>query len=154
MVAMTILIPVLGDQLSHGVSSLAGQDKARCIILMVEVEDEASYVPHHKAKIAYILSAMRHHADDLRSAGWAVDYVPLDDPGNSGSFTGELARAVERHDPSSIRVTEAGEWRVKAMIDSWPDRFDVPVTILPEKMPIEPVSVPGCATITCPGIAM
>ena len=132
MVSMTILIPVLGDQLSHGLSSLAGQDKARCIILMVEVEDEAPYVPHHKAKIAYILSAMRHHANDLRAAGWAVDYVPLDDPENSGSFNGELARAIERHDPTSIRVTEAGEWRVKAMIDSWPDRFDVPVAILPD----------------------
>lgn len=129
---MTTLIPVLGDQLSHGLSSLAGQNKARCVILMVEVEDETSYVPHHKAKIAYILSAMRHHADDLRTAGWTVDYVSLDDPDNSGSFTGELARAIARHRPSSVCVTEAGEWRVKAMIDSWPDRFDVPVTILPD----------------------
>jgi hypothetical protein len=27
-------------------------------------------------------------------------------------------------------------------------------TILPVKMPIDPVSVPGCATSTCPGMAM
>ena len=129
---MTILIPVLGDQLSHGLSSLAGQDKTRCVILMVEAEDEATYVPHHRAKIAYILSAMRHHADDLRASGWAVDYVTLDDPDNSGSFTGELARAIERHNPLSVRVTEAGEWRVRAMLESWGDRFDVPVLILPD----------------------
>lgn len=129
---MTTLVPVLGDQLSLNISSLLGQDKGRTIILMVEVDEEAVYVKHHKAKLVYILSAMRHHAELLRSEGWQVDYVTLDDPENAGSFTGELARAIERHAPENIRVTEAGEWRVKAMLDSWNDRFDIPVTICPD----------------------
>lgn len=129
---MKTLIPVLGDQLSLNLSSLAGRDKANAIILMAEVAEETGYVAHHKAKLAYILSAMRHYAEALRTAGWQVDYVELDDPDNSGSFTGELARAIERHKPTNIRVTEAGEWRVKAMLDSWTDRFDVPVEILPD----------------------
>lgn len=129
---MTSLIPIFGDQLSHGLSSLAGQDKKACVILMAEVDEETEYVPHHKSKMAYILSAMRHHAEDLRNAGWTVDYVKLTEAKNSGSFTGEVARAIERHKVSALRVTEAGEWRVKAMLDSWPDRFDIPVTILPD----------------------
>jgi len=129
---MNILIPVLGDQLSHNLSALSRQNKADCILLMVEVDEETVYVPHHKAKIAYILSAMRHHAEDLRAAGWTVDYIQLTDPANSGSFTGELARALERHSITQVRVTEASEWRVKAMLDSWVDRFDVPITILPD----------------------
>ena len=129
---MSILIPILGDQLSLSLSSLSGQDQNDSVILMVEADEETTYVPHHKAKIAYILSAMRHHADALRAAGWRVDYVKLEDPENSGSFTGEVARAIERCDPASVRVTEAGEWRVKAMLDSWCDRFDVPVEILPD----------------------
>ena len=129
---MTTLIPVFGDQLSHSLSSLAGQDKSACVILMAEVDEETEYVPHHKSKMAYILSAMRHHAEDLRDAGWNVEYVKLTDPENSGSFTGEVARAAERHKASALRVTEAGEWRVKAMLDSWPDRFDISVDILPD----------------------
>lgn len=129
---MTTLITILGDQLSHDLSALSGQDKADAIILMVEVDEETTYVPHHKAKIAYILSAMRHHAGSLRAAGWTVDYVKLNDAGNSGSFTGEVARAIERHSPSAIRVTEASEWRVRAMLESWADRFDVPVSLLPD----------------------
>ncbi|MBP6442067.1 MAG: cryptochrome/photolyase family protein [Sphingorhabdus sp.] len=129
---MTILIPIFGDQLSHGLSSLAGQDKKASVILMAEVDEETEYVPHHKSKMAYILSAMRHHAEDLRAAGWTVDYVKLSDANNSGSLTGEVARAIERHKISALRVTEAGEWRVKSMLDSWPDRFDIPVTILPD----------------------
>ena len=72
---MTTLIAVLGDQLSHRLSALNGQDKNHTVILMVEVDEETTYVPHHKAKVAYILSAMRHHAGSLREAGWAVDYI-------------------------------------------------------------------------------
>lgn len=126
---MTILVPVFGDQLSLNISSLRGQDKRRTVVLLVEIHQEALYVKHHKAKLVYIFSAMRHHAELLRSEGWDVDYVTLDDPENSGSFTGELARAIERHSPHQICATEAGEWRVKEMLDSWQDRFDVPVTL-------------------------
>ncbi|GAB5489364.1 MAG: cryptochrome/photolyase family protein [Parasphingorhabdus sp.] len=99
---------------------------------MMEVTEEASYVKHHKAKIAYIFAAMRHHAADLTSQGWQVEYIKLDDPDNSGSFTGEIAAALERHTIESIRITEAGEWRVMAMIENWQDRFGIPVTICPD----------------------
>ena len=127
---MLTLIPVLGDQLSLNLSSLAGVDPSKSVILMVEVEEETTYVGHHKAKLAYILSAMRHHAVALREAGWVVDYVTIDDDNNTGSFTGEIARATERHSLTHIRVTEAGEWRVKTMLESWGDRFDMSVEIL------------------------
>ncbi len=85
---MTILIPVLGDQLSHGLATLNDVDKADATVLLM-VADETTYVRHHKRKIALILSAMRHFADELRGHGWTVDYVRLDDPTNSGSFMGE-----------------------------------------------------------------
>ena len=123
------LIPILGDQLSRDLSSLDGADRTRDRLLMMEVAEEGTYVRHHQRKLAFILSAMRHHADALRSDGWQVDYVALDDPDNSGSFTGEVARAVDRLQPDSITVTEAGEWRVAAMIDGWALRFGIPVEV-------------------------
>ena len=126
------LIPILGDQLSMNLSSLEGADPKRTVLLMMEVEDETGYVRHHKAKIAYILSAMRHHAEALRQAGWRVDYVKLDDPDNAGSFTGEVARAVGRHDPERIVVTQAGEWRVAGMLEAWETMFGIPVDIRPD----------------------
>ncbi len=129
---MTTLIPILGDQLSMSLSSLHDADPATAQLLMIEVIDEATYVAHHKRKIAYIFSAMRHHADALRDAGWRVDYVRLDDPDNSGSFTGEVARAIARHAPDRIVVTAAGEWRVAAMIDSWETLFGIPVDVRPD----------------------
>ena len=130
--AIETLIPILGDQLSLNLSSLDGMEPKDCVLLMMEVADETDYVRHHKAKIAYILSAMRHHAARLEDKGWTVDYVKLDDPDNNGSFSGELARAIERHEPESIRVTEAGEWRVREMLENWEDQFGLPVTICPD----------------------
>ncbi|MEQ7873104.1 cryptochrome/photolyase family protein [Sphingomonas sp. ASV193] len=133
---MTTLIPVLGDQLSRDLSSLApsptGADKAGSVVLMMEVWDEATYVRHHQQKIALVFAAMRHFATALEKDGWRVDYVKLDDHGNSGSFTGEVARGVKRHKAKAIRLVEAGEWRVKAEIDGWAERFGVPVEVLPD----------------------
>ena len=128
MAAIT-LIPILGDQLSFGLSSLRDADPHASVLLMAEAEDETTYVRHHRRKLAYILSAMRHHAEALRERGWTVEYVALDDPENSHSFTGEVARACERHDVTRIVVTEAGEWRVQAMLDAWETLFGVPVEI-------------------------
>jgi deoxyribodipyrimidine photolyase-related protein len=125
----TVLIPVLGDQLTLDLPSLRGVDRETARVLMMEVLEETDYVAHHRKKIAFLFSAMRHHASALESAGWTVDYVALDDPGNSGSFTGEIKRAVARHSPDRIRVTEPGEWRVLEAMKGWQDRFGVPVEI-------------------------
>ncbi len=129
---MTTLIPILGDQLSHQLASLRDVDQSDAIVLMMEVAEETTYVRHHKRKIALILSAMRHFARELGEAGWGVDYVRLDDPDNSGSFTGEVVRAVGRHCPASIRIVEPGEWRVKTAIDGWAVLTRLPVDILPD----------------------
>lgn len=142
---MKTLVPVLGDQLSLSLSSLRDADRAETVVLMMEVAEETTYVRHHKQKIAYILSAMRHHAAALARAGWTVDYVRLDDPDNAGSFTGEIARAVQRHAPERIVVTEAGEWRVAAMIEGWETLFGIPSISAPTiaSSPATPSSTPG-----------
>ncbi|WP_297443623.1 cryptochrome/photolyase family protein [Acidocella sp.] len=109
---MTRLFPVLGDQLSLGLPSLALADKTNDVVLMMEVREEAVTPRHHQKKIAFILSAMRHFAQELRSVGWQVEYVTLDDPANTQSFTGEIERACRRHNTRSIIATWPGEHRV------------------------------------------
>lgn len=127
---MVTLVPILGDQLSQGIASLRDVSRADARVLMMEVAEETTYVRHHKRKIVLILSAMRHFAEELRGDGWTVDYIALDDAANTGSFTGEVARAVARHAPAAIRIVEPGEYRVRAMIDGWADRFGIPVDVL------------------------
>ena len=96
---------------------------------MAEVAAETTYVRHHKQKIALVLAAMRHFAAALAAEGIQVDYVRLDEPGNTGSLGGEVARAVARHQPDRLVATQPGEWRVQAMMDDWREELDLPVEI-------------------------
>lgn len=126
---MTSLRLVLGDQLSRDLSALEGINPAQDIIFMAEVAQETTYVPHHKQKIVLILSAMRHFAEALKQEGFKVHYVALDDPANRGSFTDELARALDLYEVDTIIATEPGEWRVAEMMTGWAARFGRPVDI-------------------------
>jgi deoxyribodipyrimidine photolyase-related protein len=115
------LILVLGDQLSPNLSSLRGGNRGTDMVLMAEVAAEADYVPHHRKKLAFVFSAMRHFAAELAADGRRVDYVRLDDAGNSGSLGGEVRRALARHGLSRVVVTEPGEWRLLSEMQDWPD---------------------------------
>jgi deoxyribodipyrimidine photolyase-related protein len=119
---------VLGDQLTRGLASLRTLTPGD-IVLMMEVHEEATHVAHHKQKIVFIFSAMRHFAEELRSEGVSVDYVRLDDPANTGSFSGEVARAVRRHGPDCIEATEPGEWRVLKSMRAWERDMGLPVAL-------------------------
>ena len=50
------LILVLGDQLSLDLSALQAADKALDLVVMAEVMEEGTYVPHHPQKIALFLA--------------------------------------------------------------------------------------------------
>jgi deoxyribodipyrimidine photolyase-related protein len=120
---------VLGDQLSHSLASLRDIKPATDTVLMVEVKAETTYVRHHPQKIILILAAMRHFAAELTAKGVNVRYIKLDDPENSGSFRGELCRAVEALNPAQVLATHPGEWRVWEDMQGWQAACGVPVEI-------------------------
>ncbi|ARH01323.1 cryptochrome/photolyase family protein [Legionella micdadei] len=126
---MAKLCFILGDQLSETLSAITAINKCDDVILMCEVAQEATYVDHHPKKIAFIFSAMRHFAQELVAKGYQVRYIKFDDPDNQGSLTKELFRAIEEVKPSSICLTEPGEWRVLKMIQDCKDQLAVPLTI-------------------------
>jgi deoxyribodipyrimidine photolyase-related protein len=120
---------ILGDQLSHDISSLADADPAHDTILMCEVREEATYVRHHKKKIAFLFSAMRHFAEELNDKGFQVRYIKLDDDNNTGSFKGEVERAVKSLNPDTVVVAFPGEYRVWQDMLSWGEDLDLEVDI-------------------------
>ena len=124
------LIVVLGDQLSLAISSLCKGDQSTDVVLMAEVAEEASYVPHHKRKIAFLFSAMRHHAKALSDAGWRVRYTRFDDPKNTGSLSGEIQRALSDLTARSVIVTEPGEYRLKKALTTWANETGIRLTML------------------------
>ncbi len=114
------LVLILGDQLSPTLSALREADRDADVVVMAEVGDEASYVPHHPKKIAFVFAAMRKFAERLRGDGWTVAYTRLDDPDNAGTITGELLRRAEEHGAQEVIATEPGEWRLIAALEDLP----------------------------------
>ena len=124
-----VLRVVLGDQLSRSLSALEDLDPRTDVVLMAEVAAEADYVPHHRKKLVLFFSAMRHFADALARSGVAVDYVRLDDPANTGTLAGEVARAAARHGAARIVATHPGEWRIARDMQGWGAATGLPVEI-------------------------
>ena len=129
---MPVLRVILGDQLSSEISSLKGADKKNDLILMAEVIDEATYVRHHKKKIAFLFSAMRHFAQELKKEGYQVQYIRLDDPANAGSFKGEILRTLKAYQATQIVTTFPGEYRVHEDMKTWAQETGLPVEIRPD----------------------
>ena len=128
---MANLILILGDQLSTELSALRGiDDKARDTILMAEVMEEATYVKHHKKKIAFLFSAMRHFAQQLRDEGYKLIYTKLDDKDNAGSLFKEVTRHAADHD--AIILTEPGEYRLLEDMKNWHPKLGRTVDIRPD----------------------
>ena len=125
---MTRLRIVLGDQLSPNLASLRDIEPGD-VVLMAEVMDECSYVPHHVHKITLVLAGMRHFAETLRARGITVDYRKLDDTDNTNSLRGEVIRAATEHHATEIIATEPGEYRVLADMRTWPESCGCPVDI-------------------------
>jgi deoxyribodipyrimidine photolyase-related protein len=120
---------ILGDQLSPNLSSLADHHTQTDVVLMCEVRSEATYVKHHKKKIAFVFSAMRHFAKGLSDDGYDVRYVQYDDQNNTGSLIGEVGRIITQEPITEIVVTAPAEHRLQTEMTGWSLELNLPVTI-------------------------
>ena len=119
---------VLGDQLSRTLPSLSDCDTSRDLVVLAEVMEEASYVRHHKKKLVFIFSAMRHFAAELEAAGFNVVYFRLGDHDHPG-LTDIVEALVKQHAPERLVLTEPGEYRVRDMMEDWRETLDCSVVI-------------------------
>jgi deoxyribodipyrimidine photolyase-related protein len=97
--------------------------------MICEVMEEATYVRHHKKKIAFLFAAMRHFGERLSERGCRLRYVGLDDPANRGNLTAEVGRAVADLGVTHLVLTEPGEYRVLEMMRTWSGLFGIDVEI-------------------------
>ncbi|OLP42443.1 cryptochrome/photolyase family protein [Rhizobium oryziradicis] len=103
---------VMPDQLSQSLSALRDYDPAEGVVLICETMAEATNVPHHKKKLAFLFASMRHFAEELTSQGFHVRYVQLEDADNSGNVLGEIERAVRALGTSRLVATRPGSYEM------------------------------------------
>lgn len=123
---MKTLRVILSNQLSKTISCLDGVDVDHDIILLCESKEEFTHVKHHKKKIAFLLSAMRHFVHELVEKGYKVIHSKLDDAENTGSVAQEIVRIAKLKKVDAIVMTLPAEYRLLHDITKALKHIDIP----------------------------
>jgi len=120
---------ILQDQLSHSICSLSDLDKKNDCVLLMEVEEEFTFVKHHPKKIAFLISAMRHFAEELTAEGIDVDYITLNSKRSHRTLTETLKEVCCRAPFERIVLCEPSEYRLLELVKSWEKECGIPVVM-------------------------
>lgn len=126
---MSTLCLLFGDQLNLNISSLVNLNKAKDHVLMAEVRTEASYVKHHKIKIAFLFSAMRHFSDTLKAHDYQVSYIDYEHKDNKASLYEQVSFFCSQHAITKLVLAKPGEYRLSEDIKTWSQKLNVEVEI-------------------------
>ena len=100
---------ILGDQLlaAHPalVAAEALTDRTNVRVVLVESAQRLARLPYQRKKLVLLLSAMRHYAEELREAGYAVDYI------QAASTGAGLRQHVATWQPERLITMAAAEYR-------------------------------------------
>ena len=121
---------ILGDQLLldhpalHAAASLT--DCTHICVVLVESAQRLAKLPYQRKKLVLLLSAMRHYAEELRAAGYRVDYQQAESAGAG------LRTHVAAWQPAHLFTMAAAEYRGRIFqTQRLAQLLGAPVTALP-----------------------
>lgn len=117
---------IFNDQLSESLSALR-QLHADDWILFCEMIGSGFSEHDHPKKIAFLMAAQRHFAEELAEKGHSIRYLRFSDTAHIGSLTEVLADLLQELNLNTLMVTEPSEYHLKQMVDEWPERLGIPV---------------------------
>ena len=100
-----VTVWITGDQCSFNNSALCAAEQNSTTVLMIESVQRAQKLKYHKKKLVLIYSVMRHFAEELRAAGWTVDYYR-----EWPDFGAALDQHLNRFQPSVFFLMEQSEY--------------------------------------------
>ena len=101
---------VLGDQLGRSLTALAAARPDTHRILMVESRAKLASKSWHVQRAHFVVSSMRHFADELRGEGFDVDYR------HASTLHAGFHDHVTEFSPTSVTVTEPASFRGLGMV--------------------------------------
>ncbi len=122
------LIIILGDQLNLDNAALEGFDPQQDHVLMAEVQEEASHVWSHQARIALFFSAMRHFAEALKDLAFPCTYLRIGTHAHQTLDAVWLAH-IRQHAPQKIIVCEPGDYRVLGLLQQTAQGSHLPLVV-------------------------
>ena len=124
------LLVILGNQLFP----LRFLPPARDVgVFMAEDMGLCTYEKHHQQKIVLFLAAMRSYADELRAAGYTVEYHQLDTSCET-SYEDRLGETILSSDHDSLQHFEVEDKPMEARLKVFAAANEVPIEELPSPM--------------------
>jgi deoxyribodipyrimidine photolyase-related protein len=104
--AAPTLVFIAPWECSRAVAQLPRSSDPSIIACFIEAVDKGASLPWHRQKLVLVLSAMRHFADALETAGYRVDYR------TAPSYEAGLLAAAQEHGAAHVIATEGREWEM------------------------------------------
>ena len=126
---MRNLCLIFPDQLNHEISSLEDFDQNLDEILICEFKKDFDNVNHHKKKIVYQISCMRHFNLEMVEMGYTVNYIKLNDPNNKSNHIAEILTLVKEKDFKKIILTEPSTYDELESIKKWQAIIEINIEV-------------------------
>jgi deoxyribodipyrimidine photolyase-related protein len=124
---------ILGDQLGPDNAALAAARKGEDVLFFVESERGLRKLSYHRKRLVLLISAQRHYAEEMRKAGWTVDYHAL---GRGVSWETALAAHLKKHKSDRILMAQPNNYDEQAAAEELARKF--PIEILPTRQFLVP----------------
>jgi deoxyribodipyrimidine photolyase-related protein len=121
---------ILGDQLSPFHAGLQVAEKSSTVVLMMESKARGNLLRYHQQKLALVFSAMRHFAEDLKGAGWTVDYLRIE----AGlKFEEGMRDHLIRHGSTEVLAAEPNSFIEQNALRALGKKLKVPLRLIPSQ---------------------
>ena len=124
---------ILGDQLGPDNAALAGARRKDVVLFFVESERGLRKLKYHQQRLVLLLSAQRHFAEEMRRAGWTVDYHAL---GRGVTWESALVAHAKKHRTERILLTQPNNYDEQEAAEKLAGKF--PIEILPTRQFLVP----------------
>ena len=124
-------IVIWGSQLSIDYHS-ALQADADAPLIMIESRSVSRKYKYHKQKLAFVLTAMREYADELRSSGRDVHYSTMDESDESWFAT--LKMICDKHGYDELMVMRHNDRTPQQKMEAWCQTNNIGLVITPNSL--------------------
>lgn len=125
---------VLGNQLHNNHPCL--NDDSVSMVLMIEAQNLCEKLPYHKHKLIFMLSAMRHYAEFVKSKGKSIRYKKIADTTN---FLIALEEFVKDNNISEIAYMRPADRSAFNVINNFCEKYKINQKIYPNELFITPL---------------
>lgn len=123
------IILLLHDQISFSISSLK-DIKSSDLIVLIEYRKYFEALNHHPKKIAFIISSLRHFAEELKSIGHQVLLIKIDDQSSDDSLSSLVEKKINIHHFNQMVITEPAEYDLLQEVIGLKKELDLSINIL------------------------